>query len=184
MVRFVNGSPDVVYYSEHASGSAYKYSAVDKIGVRPVSYIATGTHANYPVRLRPFHGRNLSSLLIAGVQKAGNQNYEHIPFDILKDQTDKGPVWDVTKNFRGFWYNPSSGAISIASGAGPGGANQPSEGASWLNFSGFWGDKKWPTSRFGQYCVADECLMEDGPTGKQATRFPPNHNRSPHSPNR
>ena len=53
MVRFINGIPDTVYYSEHSSGSAYKYSAVDKIGDRPVSYIAIGTHANYAVRLRP-----------------------------------------------------------------------------------------------------------------------------------
>ena len=53
MVRFVNGVPDVVYYSEHASGSAYKYSAVEKMGDRPVSYIATGSHANYAVRLNP-----------------------------------------------------------------------------------------------------------------------------------
>lgn len=51
MVRFVNGAPDVVYYSEHSSGAAFNYSAVEKIGVRPVSYIATGTHANYAVRL-------------------------------------------------------------------------------------------------------------------------------------
>lgn len=53
MVRFVNGHPDTVYYSEHASGSAYKYSTVEKIGDRPVNYIAIGTHANYPVRSEP-----------------------------------------------------------------------------------------------------------------------------------
>ena len=53
MVRFVNGVPDIVYYSEHASGTAYKYSVVEKVGVRPVSYTATGTHANYAVRPKP-----------------------------------------------------------------------------------------------------------------------------------
>ena len=53
MVRFINGVPDVVYYSEHASGTAFKYSVVEKIGVRPVSYTAIGTHANYAVGLRP-----------------------------------------------------------------------------------------------------------------------------------
>ena len=51
MVRFANGVPDVVYYSEHSSGAAYEYCAVEKVGVRPVSYIALGTHANYAVRL-------------------------------------------------------------------------------------------------------------------------------------
>lgn len=53
MIRFINGVPDTVYYSEHASGTAYKYSTVTKIGVRPVNYIAIGTHANYAVRLGP-----------------------------------------------------------------------------------------------------------------------------------
>ena len=50
MVRFVNGVPDVVYYSEHSGGAAYTYSAVEKSGDRPVSYTAIGTHANYAVR--------------------------------------------------------------------------------------------------------------------------------------
>lgn len=145
MVRFVNGAPDTVYYSEHASGTAYKYSAVQKIGVRPVNYIAIGTHANYAT--------------------PGDHNYEHIPFDILKDQTDKGPLWDVTKNYRGFWYDPPNGVVSHSPGAGIGGSVQLLEGSRWLNFSGFWGDKKWPTSRFGQYCVGTECLIGDGPTG-------------------
>ena len=50
MVRFVNGVPDVVYYSEHSGGAACTYSPVEKSGDRPVSYTAIGTHANYPVR--------------------------------------------------------------------------------------------------------------------------------------
>jgi hypothetical protein len=51
MVRFINGTPSVVYYSQHSSGAAYTYSAAEKIGVRPVSYTGIGTHANYPVCL-------------------------------------------------------------------------------------------------------------------------------------
>jgi len=49
MVRFINGVPDTVYFSAHSGGTAYKYSAVEKIGDRPVSYIGIGTHANYAV---------------------------------------------------------------------------------------------------------------------------------------
>ena len=51
MVRFINGVPDTVYYSQHSGGAAYKYSVVEKIGDRPVSYTGIGTHANYPVCL-------------------------------------------------------------------------------------------------------------------------------------
>lgn len=50
MVRFVNGVPDTVFFSAHSGGFAYKYSAVEKDGVRPIGYVATGTHANYAVR--------------------------------------------------------------------------------------------------------------------------------------
>lgn len=79
-------------------------------------------------------------------------------------------MWDITKNFRGFWYTPSNGEISLALGAGTGGALQISEGPSWLDFGGFWGDQQWPTSRAGQYCVDGECLIDDGPTGKHTIR--------------
>jgi hypothetical protein len=55
MVRFIKGTPDIVYYSAHSGGAAYRYNHIDveKIGVRPVSYTAVGTHANYPVCLYP-----------------------------------------------------------------------------------------------------------------------------------
>jgi len=74
-------------------------------------------------------------------------------------------MWDVTRNFRGFWYTPSSGVVSLASGAGTGGTAEVSEGPSWLNFGGYWGDQKWPIDKKGQYCAGDECYIEDGPTG-------------------
>ena len=54
MVRFVNGVPDTVFFSAHSGGFAYKYSALEKDGVRPIGYIATGTHANYAVCLHPY----------------------------------------------------------------------------------------------------------------------------------
>jgi len=146
MVRFVNGAPDVVYYSEHSSGAAFNYSVVEKIGVRPVSYIATGTHANYATS--GDHTYVQSSLV-------GNST----------DQTNRGPIWDVTKNFRGFRYTTSNGAVSLAPGAGTGGVLEISEGPSWLSFGGYWGDQRWPTARPGQFCKDDDCLIDDGPTG-------------------
>ena len=102
------------------------------------------------------------------IKTSGNHTYEQASIGNSTDQTDKGPIWDIVKNFRGFWYDPSSGALSLALGAGTGGALEVSEGPSWLNFSGYWGDQKWPTTRPGQYCVQDECLINDGPTGKGA----------------
>ena len=70
MVRFIDGVPDTVYYSEHSSGAAYKYSAVEKVGDRPVSYTAVGTHANYAVRLSIcLNGLNTVSSLITDASR-------------------------------------------------------------------------------------------------------------------
>jgi len=70
MVRFINGVPDTVYYSAHSGGAAYKYSAVEKIGDRPVSYTGIGTHANYAVCLFIcLEGPNTVSSLITGAPR-------------------------------------------------------------------------------------------------------------------
>ena len=95
-----------------------------------------------------------------GIKTSGDHDYS-LPFGLLKDQTDKGFAWDITQNYRGFWYTPSTGEID---GAG----SQPEDGTSWLNFGGMWGDQQWPTNEFGQYCIDNQCHITDGPTGKHA----------------
>ncbi|KAI4122725.1 MAG: hypothetical protein LQ338_005656 [Usnochroma carphineum] len=47
MIRFKNGLPEAIWYSQHSYGEAFTYSAVEKQGQRPVTYSAKGTHANY-----------------------------------------------------------------------------------------------------------------------------------------
>ena len=47
MVRFENGEPKAVWYSQHEYGEAYSYDAAPKAGMRPLSYSARGSHANY-----------------------------------------------------------------------------------------------------------------------------------------
>jgi hypothetical protein len=34
MIRFKNGVPDAVWYSQHANGQAFKYSVLEKSGLR------------------------------------------------------------------------------------------------------------------------------------------------------
>ena len=125
--------------------------------------------------------RDINFVLTAGIKTSGNHTYEQASIGNSTDQTNKGPIWDIAENFRGFWYNPSNGALSLALGAGSGGALEISEGPSWLNFSGYWGDQKWPTTGSEQYCVQDECLIDDGPTGKDAApiQVPANSYRLP-----
>lgn len=156
MVRFVDGQPTHFYYSQHSGGAAYTFSAVQQIDSRPVSYVATGSHANYAVStpLLSLHANANTT------QTVGEQDYiPYVPFGILHDTTDAGVFWDVTKNYRGFWFDAGAQTFSSAGGSAS------DEGVDWLKFLGKWGDEQWPTNRDGQVCVASECIYSGGPTG-------------------
>jgi Vacuolar protein sorting-associated protein 62 len=47
MIRFKSGVPQAVYFSQHANSQTFTYQAVEKMGKRPVAYIARGSHAVY-----------------------------------------------------------------------------------------------------------------------------------------
>ncbi|OJT10014.1 hypothetical protein TRAPUB_13503 [Trametes pubescens] len=149
MVRFVNGAPTTVYLSAHSGGSAFTFDATEKTNGRPTTYIAGGTHANYATPGKHCHD---------------------LPLDLLCDQTDAGPLWDPTLNFRGFWFDSATNTFSVAGGADVGGQEEPAEGAGWLSFAGAWGDEQYKILEHGQYCietpdVVDECEFVSGPTG-------------------
>lgn len=144
MVRFINGQPDSIYLSAHSSGSAYKYSALQSSNGRAVTYIAEGSHANYAT---------------------SGQHQHDIP--LLFDYTNDGLTWDMTKNFRGFWFDTASNTFTAAVGAGVGASVQAAEGLSWLSFGGRWGDQEYPLFiKNGQYCILEhQCKYVSGPTG-------------------
>jgi hypothetical protein len=146
-VRFVNGVPTAVWLSAHSDGDAYTYAALPKQGVRPVTYIAVGDHANYAT--------------------AGKQPYPVPVIGPIADNTGAGAFWDVTLNYRGFWYNNATNTFTSAGGAGTGGTEQATEGVSWLNFLGAWGDDTPPTQflKSEQYCISTECHYTAGPSG-------------------
>jgi hypothetical protein len=151
-IRFVNEEPYAIYLSEHSAGSAYYWDVVDFDGDRPITYIAYGGHANYVT--------------------AGTQDYT-IALGIISDTTDAGYLWDMTLNYRGYWYDDDTETFSIASGAGTGATEEDGETADWLEWEGAWGDEQYPDSflddlETGQYCVDDECHYSSGPTGPVA----------------
>ena len=84
MIRFENGEPRGIFFSEHEGGQAYAWDAIEKRGVRPVIYSAVGSHAMYPL--------------------PGEHPYV-LPFRMLKDVTDKGPIWDPSLNNYAYHYD-------------------------------------------------------------------------------
>ncbi|KAI0081663.1 hypothetical protein K474DRAFT_1587496 [Panus rudis PR-1116 ss-1] len=143
MVRFVNRVPQTLYLSAHSGGFAFNYTALNFTKGRPTTFIAGGTHANYPNPGSHFHGT----------------------MNLLNDRTDAGPLWDVTLNFRAYWFDNATRRFSLASGGGLGGGKERGEGVGWLEFEGMWGDKQYPVPEHGQFCIEGNCRWGDGPTG-------------------
>lgn len=136
-IRFHHGTPRAVYYSEHSFGSAYSYKAVEKYGTRPVVYSAVGTHANYAT--------------------AGGHPYI-LPWGILHDQTDRGPLWDPTLNAHTYTYNYTSRTISAST-------LTPDAPTQWFDFAGHWGDRTYPVGDGRQYKLFGQYHYVTGPLG-------------------
>lgn len=49
MIRFWDGVPQAIWYSQHAGGQAFTYAATEKKGKRPIAYSANGSHAVYSI---------------------------------------------------------------------------------------------------------------------------------------
>ncbi|KAF4553183.1 Vps62-like protein 1 [Elsinoe fawcettii] len=141
VVRFNNGQPDTVWYSQHSNGEAFRYSAVDKEGIRPVVFSSNGSHANYAT---------------VGTQDRVLPDLD-LPGFILNDFTDEGPKWDPVLNSYFYKYDVATGAFDSYDGVSPTG---------WLRFEGKWGDKQYPDSDPKQKNLLGLARkFTDGPTG-------------------
>lgn len=155
MIRFVNGTPTAVWYSQHANGEAFSWDAVGlkKNGSRVIGYSANGTHANY----------------------ATNGTHDHTipdlpsPYGPLIDTTDNsGPVWDPLKSayyyFVSFPNAPGDESNPTFTPANNG-VNAGKAPTSWLYFLGQWGDDQLPLSDGGQKELFGFYKYTAGPTG-------------------
>lgn len=157
MVRFQNGIPRAMFLSEHAGGKAYTWHAMEKRSqnhgkpARPVIYSAVGSHAMYA--------------------NPGLHPYV-LPFKMLKDITDKGPLWDPALNNYAYWYDYE--VDHEESNAVPAGRNRtslqpassnPEAPTSWFHFDGYWGDDVYPLSDERQWRLFGEYHYITGPLG-------------------
>ena len=143
LVRFRHGKPDLVFLSEHSGGEAYAYSALEKIGKRPVVYSAEGSHAMYSTPgLHPYV----------------------LPLGLLHDQTDRGPLWDPSMNLHAYKYNLAANHLVPST-------RTPSAPVNWFYYIGRWGDKAYPLDDRRQYRFAGQKHYESGPLGAQFKRL-------------
>ncbi|KAF2478245.1 uncharacterized protein BDR25DRAFT_299902 [Lindgomyces ingoldianus] len=143
MIRFENGVPKVVWFSQHANGEAFKYEVLkkDKSGKRPLAFCAHGSHALYPT---------------AGTHDHTIPNF-NLPFKfLLVDQTDTGPLYDPLPCSYYYQYSTSSHSIS---------PYNPSDPVGYLNYRGRWGDEQYPDKDKRQTQLAGNRKYVGGPTG-------------------
>jgi len=91
LIRFHHGVPKAVFFSAHSGGTAFSYNSVEKgkgegREGRPILYSALGSHAMYAM--------------------PGTHPYV-LPFGLLADVTDRGPLWDPVLNHYSYFYNTS-----------------------------------------------------------------------------
>ncbi|PHH62209.1 hypothetical protein CDD81_7336 [Ophiocordyceps australis] len=169
MMRFEHGVPRGIYFSEHEGGQAYAWEAVEKRGQRPVIYSALGSHAMYAL--------------------PGNHAYI-LPFGLLKDVTDKGPLWDPALNNYAYHYDatrdhdaPQSHDINTDPLQGHDkhdwqraeqhshshsltpAAKNPNAPTSWFHYRGHWGDELYLLADPRQWRLFGQYHYVTGPTG-------------------
>ncbi|KAH7149292.1 hypothetical protein B0J13DRAFT_583965 [Dactylonectria estremocensis] len=149
MVRFENGIPRGIFFSEHEGGQAYAFDAVEKRGNRPVIYSAVGSHAMYAMP---------------------NKHSYILPFGLLKDLTDKGPLWDPTLNNYAYHYDytkeygEDTDELREPQGLVPAASN-PHAPTSWFHFRGRWGDEVYSLADRRQWRFFGQYHYVTGPDG-------------------
>ncbi|TVY46720.1 Vacuolar protein sorting-associated protein [Lachnellula occidentalis] len=161
LIRFVDGVPKAVFFSAHSGGLAYAYNGVEKgkgkgRENRPVLYSALGSHAMYAT--------------------PGKHPYV-LPFGVLADVTDKGPLWDPALNYVAYHYNtsithdqdaksmPNSLSISQMKDVLQPASCNPKAPMGWWWYKGHWGDKFYELGDFRQWRFVGQYHYVNGPYG-------------------
>ena len=121
MVRFQDGKPTEMWYSQHGNGEAFTFDTVEKMGNRPVTYSARGSHANYATK--GTHDHTIPDL--------------NLPIGPLQDYCSQGMLWDPTLSAYFYIYNGTTHCFTSADENSPVGA---------MHYRGRWGDQQYPIS--------------------------------------
>ena len=147
LVRFYKGKPVIVWMSAHGGGGAFYYKNLEKWVMderHPIIFSARGTHANYP---------------------SVGQHPHDLPYDILSDFTDRGPLWNPERNYLGYTYDGKH-VFPAKTNSNPKHVGREWEYGNWLAFKGHWGDQQLPKDDPRQsHSLIGGFKYIDGPTG-------------------
>ncbi|KIW07489.1 hypothetical protein, variant [Verruconis gallopava] len=163
MVRFQNGVPQAIWFSQHSGGQSFTYKAVQKdaAGLRPIDFSANGSHANYG--LAGDHDHTIATI-IPGLNLPGD--------GLITDHTGYGALWDPIKS--AYWYSytgptgstkdssPTRFDSQVGTFTAYDNATSP---VGWLYFQGRWGDQQLPDSDPRQKSFFGQYKYTTGPNG-------------------
>ncbi|UKZ74667.1 hypothetical protein TrVFT333_002337 [Trichoderma virens FT-333] len=144
MVRFRDGKPTGIFYSQHTSGAAYDWNdkALSMKSGRPLVFSAYGSHANYA--------------------SSGN----HVHDAALVDLCDAGRLWDPVLSAYFYHLDPTNFKLTrlFLSGSN---SSAASNFTSFFYFTGLWGDAQYPDDDIRQKTVPHFGLKRfvSGPQG-------------------
>ncbi|CAI5759150.1 unnamed protein product [Candida verbasci] len=146
LVRYYKGEPVIVWMSAHGGGGAFYYHNLEKYKLdsrHPIIFSARGTHANYP---------------------SVGQHPHDLPYGILSDFTDRGPLWNPNQNYLGYTYDGNF--VYPIENTNVKHIGREIEYDNWLSFKGHWGDKQLPYNDPRQtYSIVGGYKYINGPTG-------------------
>ena len=118
LVRYYKGEPVIVWMSAHSGGGdimiIWKNILLDPN--HPIIFSARGTHANYP---------------------SVGQHPHDLPYTILSDFTDRGPLWNPSLNY--LCYSFDGKHVYPGNNSNPKHVGREWDYGNWLSFSGHWG---------------------------------------------
>lgn len=156
MIRFQNGVPQAVYFSQHASSQSFTYNAVEKNGIRPVAYIAEGSHAVYATTGYARRYSMNDGLLTFRSTHDHTIPRLNLPGGLVEDHCDRGKLWDPVLSTYSYRYDRASQKFS---------PYDPGFPVNWLYFLGRWGDAAPPKGSEGQFEIFGQKRYSGGPTG-------------------
>jgi hypothetical protein len=81
-----------------------------------------------------------------------------LPWGLLHDETDRGPLWDPALNVHAYTYDHLSDTLRSSQ-------LTPKAPTEWFHFNGHWGDKFYPLGDRRQYRFAGQYHYVNGPLG-------------------